>query len=58
MGNTYKPTAQRGLWFTSSGIASGRALAPSMVAMIEGDLEGHVPENRHGFIAGNGGRYK
>ena len=28
LGNTYKPTAQRGLWFTSSGIASGRVPRP------------------------------
>ena len=56
--NTYKPTAQRGLWFTSSGFASGRVLAPSMAAMIKGDLDGHVVENRHGFIAANGGTYE
>lgn len=56
--NTYKPTAQRGLWFTSSGFQSGRALVTSMAAMIKGDLDGHVPENRYGFIAANGGTHE
>ena len=56
--NTYKPTAQPGLWFTSSGIASGRHLAPSMAAMIKGTLEGYVRENRFGFIATNGGTHE
>ncbi|MFW6868064.1 FAD-dependent oxidoreductase [Nocardioides sp. CPCC 206347] len=55
--NTYKPTAQPGLWFTSSGFASGRHLAPSMAAMIKGQLDGHVTENRYGFIAQNGGTH-
>ncbi|NRI69865.1 NAD(P)/FAD-dependent oxidoreductase [Rhodococcus sp. MS16] len=58
LGNTYKPTAQPGLWFTSSGFASGRHLAPSMAAMIKGALDGHVPENRYGFIAANGGTHE
>jgi putative flavoprotein involved in K+ transport len=58
LGNTYKPTAQPGLWFTSSGLASGRHLAPSMAAMIKGALDGHVPENRYGFIAENGGTHE
>ncbi|WP_404434301.1 NAD(P)/FAD-dependent oxidoreductase [Microbacterium lacus] len=53
--NTYKPTAQPGLWFLSSGIASGRQLAPSMAAMIKGALAGHVTENRFGYIAQHGG---
>ncbi|MGW6335974.1 flavin-containing monooxygenase [Nocardia rhamnosiphila] len=53
--NTYKPTAQPGLWFASSGLASGRHLAPHMAAMIKGNLDGHVPESRFGFIAANGG---
>jgi putative flavoprotein involved in K+ transport len=56
--NTYKPTAQPGLWFASSGIASGRHLAPHMAAMIKGALDGHVTENRYGFIAANGGTYE
>ncbi|WP_280295698.1 flavin-containing monooxygenase [Nocardia abscessus] len=56
--NTYKPTAQTGLWFTSSGLASGRQLAPHMAAMIKGALDGHVPENRFGFIAANGGTHE
>ena len=58
LGNTYKPTAQPGLWFTSSGIASGRHLAPSMAAMIKGALDGHVSGNRYGFIAANGGTHE
>jgi putative flavoprotein involved in K+ transport len=56
--NTYKPTAQPGLWFASSGLASGRHLAPHMAAMIKGNLDGHVRENRFGFIAANGGTQK
>lgn len=55
--NTYKPTAQPGLWFTSSGLSSGRQLAPSMAAMIKGSLAGHVTENRYGYIAQNGGTH-
>ncbi|XAS74144.1 FAD-dependent oxidoreductase [Micrococcaceae bacterium Sec5.1] len=53
--NTYKPTAQSGLWFTSSGLASGRQLAPSMAAMIKGALTGHVTANHFRYIARNGG---
>lgn len=57
MRNLFKPTAQRALWFTGSGIAHGRQLVRHLAAMIKADLEGHVPEHRYGFIAANGGTY-
>jgi cation diffusion facilitator CzcD-associated flavoprotein CzcO len=38
--NAWKPTAQDGLWFMVSGVASARTNAPVMALMIKADLEG------------------